>query len=266
MHPNRQLPKLATRTFRAQWKKRATSGRAPDPAKPRVILWVDTFNNYFTPKPLLAAAALLQKSGYEVMLSPIGLCCGRPYYDFGRLTEARAHLTRCIEGLVPYLDTRTWVVGIEPSCLSVFREEMMNLFPGHAQAKHLKEQTVTLGAFLNKHGFPQMKFDREVVVHGHCHHKSVLGMDGEKELLKSCGNVDFLDSGCCGMAGAFGYEKDKYTVSRTIAEQGIVPLLREHPKALVVADGFSCRHQIQDFAGRETLTTPELLLQSMGGG
>ncbi|MDE3060780.1 MAG: 4Fe-4S dicluster domain-containing protein, partial [Pseudomonadota bacterium] len=283
VHHKRQLPKLAGRTFRAQYSSphRGEVGRgaqfgadgarnAPTPALPlrgreiRAILWVDTFNNYFSPAPLLAAAELLQRFGYEVMPSPTRLCCGRPYYDFGRLKEAKTFLIRCLDSLSPLLDDRTWLVGIEPSCLSVFRDELPGLFPDDARAKHVSERTLTLGAFLQQHGYPDMRLDRELIVHGHCHHKAIFGLDSEAALLNAVSSkVKVLDSGCCGMAGAFGYEKHKYPVSERIANLVLMPAIRQAPpEALIIADGFSCRHQIAQFAGIQAMTLPEALLSA----
>lgn len=267
VHQKRDLPPLAKKTFRKMW--RADGNRNEhankNESKIRVILWADSFNNYFTPKPLLAAAQLLEKSGYEVILPKQGLCCGRPYYDFGRLNAAKDMLAKTVESLTPLFDGNTWLVGIEPSCLSVFKEEMIKLFPNDERAKMIRGQTMTLGGFLKKHGHPEIKLESDVVIHGHCHHKSVLDINSEVEILKTSGkNVKLLDDGCCGMAGAFGYEKDKYEVSKKIAELGVVSHLNETPQeTIVAADGFSCRHQIAHFTERETITLPELLLKAI---
>lgn len=263
VHQKRDLPKLAASTFRSQWEKRAPAQTMPD--KPRALLWADTFNNHFTPEPLIAAAEVLERCGYEVALPRQGLCCGRPYYDFGRLTEAKAMLANAVEFLAPMLDERTWLVGIEPSCLSVFHEELLRLFPDDARAKRIAERTMTLGAFLKKHGHAEIHLEADVAIHGHCHHKSVLGIQDEIDLLQSSGRkVELLDDGCCGMAGSFGYEKEKYDVSAKIAEKGIVKHLAATPaQTIVSADGFSCRHQIAHFTDRKTITLPELLRQAM---
>ena len=169
--------------------------------------------------------------------------------------------------LEPMLDERTYLVGIEPSCLTVFRDEIKNLFPKDSHTQRIAARTMTLGAFLKKHGSPNIHINHDIVVHGHCHHKSILGMGDELALLKQAGRkVELLDSGCCGMAGAFGYERHKYEVSETIAEQRLMPAIRATlPHTLIVADGFSCRSQIAHFTNRHALTLPEVLLGAMKG-
>ena len=258
VHQERTLPRLTPKTFRAQWGQPTSSGKI------RVVLWVDTFNNYFTPAPLQAAAEVLVHSGYEVILPEKGLCCGRPYYDFGRLHKAKQFLSRCIEVLAPLMDERTYLVGIEASCLSVFRDELGSLFPTDERAKLIAKRTLTLGALLKKHGHPEIKLDKDIIVHGHCHHKSVFGLQDEIDVLKTSGRkVELLDGGCCGMAGAFGYEKHKYPVSKAIAQQGFIPALANNPTQCLVADGFSCRHQLAHFTERKSLTLPEILRQAI---
>jgi Fe-S oxidoreductase len=259
VHPKRSLPRLAHRPFRQDW----SGSRQHRPV--RALLWVDTFNNHFTPEPLHAAAQVLERSGHEVVLSPHGLCCGRPFYDFGRLDAAKRYLLHCLDGLTPLLDARTWLVGIEPSCLSVFRDELLSLFPHDERAKRLAERALTLGQFLHLHGHAPIRLGRDVAIHGHCHSKSLLGTEADLAVLKMSGRkAAVLDDGCCGMAGAFGYEKAKYDISEAIARQGVVPHIEKTPdNTILVADGFSCRHQIAHFTDRETLTLPELLRQAM---
>lgn len=259
VHHKRELPVLAKKTFRSQWRRTPTSSQI------RAVLWVDTFNNYFTPEPLMAAAEVLEACGYEVILSQEGLCCGRPYYDFGRLIEAKQFLAHCLDKLSPMMDERTWLVGVEASCLSVFRDELKNLFPKDARAKRLADRTLTLGGFLNMHGHPDLKLNNDIAIHAHCHQKSILGTSDEVALLQKSGRkIELLDAGCCGMAGAFGYEKDKYDVSKAIAQQGIVShFAKVSASTIIAADGFSCRHQIAHFTDRKTVTLPELLRQAI---
>lgn len=257
VHPARTLPRLAGRTFRRQWRPQ----EGPRPV--RALLWADTFNNHFTPEPLLAAAEVLARSGFEVALPAAGLCCGRPFYDFGRLPQAKAYLLRILEQVAPQLDERTWLVVQEPSCLSVFRDDALHLFPDDDRARRLAERAVGLAEFLVANGQAPLRLDRPVAVHGHCHQKSVLGLDAEHKLLGD--KARFLDDGCCGMAGAFGYERDKYAVSEAIARQGVAAHLKDlEPEAVVVADGFSCRHQIAAFTSRRAISWPELWLRAMG--
>jgi Fe-S oxidoreductase len=259
VHPARSLPPLARQTFRRSWRPSGATRSA------RAVLWADTFNNHFTPGPLMAAAQVLERSGHEVIVSPPGLCCGRPFYDFGRLEPARHYLAKILDRLMPLIDDRTWLVAIEPSCLSVFHDELLRFFPDDPRAHLLSERTLSLAGFLQRHGHAPLCFDQEVAVHGHCHQTSVNGTEAEMAVLASAGQqVRLLDDGCCGMAGAFGYEQAKYAVSEAIARQGIVPHLAAlSSHTVVVADGFSCRHQIGHFTGRNAVTLPELLLEAM---
>jgi len=255
VHPDRAVPKLSPQPFRDRFKKEMRRSR-------HVILWADTFNNYFTPHVLEAAAAVIRKAGFSVSLSKKHLCCGRPYYDYGMLDPAKEKLKALIDNLVPELTGETWVVGVEPSCLAVFRDELLNIFPDNPDAKRLSERTLTLGEFLDRHShFKPPQTDRKIIVHGHCHQKSILGMQFDEKLLRAMSaKVDMLDSGCCGMAGSFGYEHDKYPVSRTIANLKLLPAVEAADENdIIVATGFSCRTQISAFSKRFPLTLPEVL-------
>jgi Fe-S oxidoreductase len=261
-HPDSDLPKFAGRTARSQWRSAAQR------RDKRVILWMDSFNNPFTPAPLLAAGRVLELSGHEVMASPAGLCCGRPFYDYGRLEAARAYLTRCLDVLAPLLDARTWLVAVEPSCLSVFKNELLSFFPDDARARRVSERALSLGQYLRAHGHAPIRLRHDVAVHGHCHHKSVIGVEADLALLRGGGRrADLLDDGCCGMAGAFGYAANTYETSVAIARQGLLRHLEATPQdSLILADGFSCRHQIARFSARPARTLPELLLMAMSEG
>ncbi|WP_035693704.1 FAD-binding and (Fe-S)-binding domain-containing protein [Azospirillum halopraeferens] len=273
IHPDRAVPAFR-RPFRPAFRPAAgTPGRVP------VILWTDTFNNHFSPEVLEAASTVLNATGHPVEITARNLCCGRPLYDYGWLDAAKRHLSGIMAALKPRLDAGACVVGVEASCLSVFRDELTNLFPGHDEARRLAERTLTLAEFLDRHGsdLPWPDIGRTAIVHGHCHHKAIMGMAADAAVLKRAGvAADVLDSGCCGMAGAFGYETEKYPVSMTIAEQVVLPAVRETDADLVIADGFSCREQInQALAGpggrRRAVTLPEVLAQGLrsagtGGG
>ena len=261
IHPERQIPRLAETTFHAMWRKTSAGGGA------RVVLWTDTFNNYFAPHVLSATAEVLERAGCDVELSPRGLCCGRPYYDFGLLTQARRNLNALMDALPPLLARDTHIVGVEPSCVSVFRDELVSMFPDDRRARLLRERTLMLGDFLRRQqAYTAPAVRRRILLHGHCHHKTVLdGLDADRELLEQAGaSVQVLDSGCCGMAGSFGYEKQKYVHSVNIANQTLLPALRQKGTGdLIVADGFSCRSQIVSLAGLDPLTLPELLAGRM---
>ncbi|MGH2487413.1 MAG: FAD-linked oxidase C-terminal domain-containing protein, partial [Ktedonobacterales bacterium] len=249
----REMPAFAPQTFK-QWFKR----RGPRNAgRPRVLLWPDTFNNHFHPQTAIAATEVLEAAGFQVIVPEASLCCGRPLYDFGMLDTAKRLLRQILETLRPEIEAGVPIVGLEPSCVSVFRDELRNLFPNDQDAQRLAKQSFLLSEFLVHHapGYEPPTLNRAAVVHGHCHHKSVLGFGDEETLLKKMG-LDYhtLDSGCCGMAGAFGFEREHYDVSVACGERALLPAVREAPKdAIILTDGFSCREQIAQTTGRTAI-------------
>jgi Fe-S oxidoreductase len=205
---------------------------------------------------------LLEARGFHVVVSPPGLCCGRPLYEFGMLDHARAYLERILETIGGEIEAGTPLVVLEPACASVFRDELTNLMYRNEQARRLSKQTYLLDELLVERDHkPWPKLARKAVVHGHCHHKSILKMGAHEELMKRAGiEYDLLDSGCCGMAGSFGFEERKYDVSVACAERVLLPAVREAgDETLVIADGFSCREQIAQLAGRRALHLAEVL-------
>lgn len=275
MPQERQIPRFARRTFKAWWKEKSASaadGRAhgitgngeTNVFAPRVVLWADTFNNHFFPETLAAAAEVLEDAGFRVVVPEPFLCCGRPLYDFGLLDQAKHRLRHTLDTLRPEIEAGTPIVGLEPSCVSVFRDELTNLFPDDRDAVRLSRQTRTLGEFLVEHakGYEPGRLERKAVVHGHCHHKVVLGFRPDEEVLGRIG-IDFqtLDSGCCGLAGSFGFEKgEKYDVSMKAGERVLFPAVRTaDEETLVIADGFSCREQIAHGTDRRALHLAEVL-------
>jgi FAD/FMN-containing dehydrogenase/Fe-S oxidoreductase len=257
MAPEREFPPLARHTFRDWWR----SHRAANPAGPAVALWVDTFNDHWQPEVLIAAVRVLEAAGYRVAVPPGPLCCGRPLYDYGMLTRAKRLLRSACRTLAPAIAAGVPVVGVEPSCVAVFRDELCNLFPDDAAARRLAGLTMSFDELLASSGWTPPRTANEVIVHGHCHHKSVLRFDAETELLARAGiAADVLDAGCCGMAGGFGYERDHYQVSVGCGERKLLPAIRRAaPDAIVLADGFSCREQIRQLTGRRALHLAELL-------
>jgi FAD/FMN-containing dehydrogenase/Fe-S oxidoreductase len=258
----RSLPRFASRTFRAWFQGRSPVRRSG----PRILLWPDTFNDHFHPDVLIATTRSLEALGYVVDLPPRGLCCGRPLYDFGLLDTAKRRLQRILSSLRSDIANGTILVGVEPSCVSVFRDEMTGLLPGDEDAKRLRSQTVLLSELADRRGIGEAHLEGPAIVHGHCHHKSVLGFDAEARVLERLGlDVTVLDSGCCGMAGAFGFEADHYDVSMKIGERVLFPTVRRAPDdALLVADGFSCRTQIRDGSGRDSLHFAHVLARALG--
>jgi Fe-S oxidoreductase len=191
------------------------------------------------------------------------LCCGRPLYDFGMLDRAKQYLERILSVLTKQIDAGIPVVVLEPSCASVFRDELRNLFPLDARATKLRSQTFLLSEFLERHapGYKPPQLSATVLLHGHCHHKSLMGMTDEESVLRKTGaEVQSIDSGCCGMAGPFGFEKEKYEVSQAVGERVLLPAVRNTPEnALIVSDGFSCREQIFQSTGRRAIHLAEAL-------
>jgi FAD/FMN-containing dehydrogenase/Fe-S oxidoreductase len=232
-----------------------------------VLLWPDTFNNYFQPATAKAAVNVLEAAGYHVILPHANLCCGRPLYDFGVLDRAQTLLLEILDALSPEIEAGIPVIGLEPSCVAVFRDELLNLFPNDQRAQALARQTFLLSEFLenNSGNSPLPRFERKALLHGHCHHKSILKMTAEESLLRRLG-IDFQSPapGCCGMAGSFGFERDKYDVSMAIGELELLPAVREAPPDwLIIADGFSCREQIAQGTGRHALHLAEVLQMAL---
>jgi FAD/FMN-containing dehydrogenase/Fe-S oxidoreductase len=270
----RQMPRFAKTTFVEQFlgarasrphgRKEETGGR--DARAPRkVLLWPDTFNNHFHPGTANAAAEVLEAAGYEVVIPRKRLCCGRPLYDWGFLGMAKSLLRETMNALRPELEQGIPIVGLEPSCVSVFRDELPNLFPGDETAKLLSKAVKTLPEFLMQEKVALPKLHGKALVQAHCHHKAVLHFDDEEQLLKKIGlDVDHPDSGCCGMAGAFGFEKEKYEISMRVGERVLLPAVREAARdTIIVADGFSCREQIAQSTGREALHVAQVLHMAM---
>ena len=246
----RPLPKFARHTFRSRFQKSQKGAE-------RVLLLDDTFNNHFRPQTALAAQRVLEAAGCAVELPGERICCGRPYYDYGMLERAKRTLERALEVLAPQLDLP--MVVLEPGCLSVFRDELGQLLPDDPRAHRL--QALTLAEFLHRRGYEPPKVDRQVLVHGHCHQKALFGMKAELGLLERAGcEVSAPDTGCCGMAGSFGYRPEFYDASVRIAGLELIPALEAARDATVVANGFSCREQIEALSGRPTLHIAEMLL------
>ena len=263
----RQIPLFAPQTFRA-WFRRNQKQLA---GRPRVLLWPDTFNNYFHPDTARAAVAALEAVGFTVAIPQHWLCCGRPLYDFGMLDLAKKLLRNVISELREDIRAGTPLVVLEPSCASVFRDELINLFPNDEDAKRLCEQTVLLSEFFQKfapdHPLPQLK--RTAIVHGHCHHKAIMQLHDEEAVLTRLGlEYQVLDSGCCGMAGAFGFEGgDHYDVSIKAGERVLLPAVRTAaPDTLIITDGFSCREQIAQTTDRQALHLAEVIHMAIDQG
>jgi len=262
----RRMPAFASPTFTEWFGRRQTQSNGDC----SVILWPDTFNNYFYPGTAKAAVEVLEAAGCRVKIPPRPLCCGRPLYDFGMLDLAKRQLRQILNALNDDITAGTPVVGLEPSCVAVFRDELTNLFPHDESAKRLAGQTMTLSEFLRRYRphWRPARIDRKALVHGHCHHKAVMGFTAETEVFKDAvRDVEILDSGCCGMAGSFGFKREHYDVSQRVGELAVLPAVRQASiKDLIVADGFSCREQISQGTSRRAFHTAELLHLSLQDG
>ena len=276
----RQLPRLAPKSFQQSRNsstdlvQKAAAPQVPplgtgdatkDDQQRAVLLWPDTWNNYYHPQSLQAAETVLSLAGFRVETPRGHICCGRPLYDFGLLSAARSYLAQVLRRMAPQIDAGLPFVFLEPSCASVFKDELLELFPSDPRAKRMSEQVWLLADFLAARapGFVSGRLDgAHILVHGHCHHKAVFGGPGsEIALLRQAGAaVELIQAGCCGMAGPFGFEADKFEVSKTIANQGLLLAVQSAgPTTIVVADGFSCREQIDQLAHTKALHFAEVL-------
>jgi FAD/FMN-containing dehydrogenase/Fe-S oxidoreductase len=264
MAPEREFPPFAPRTLQDWF---AARGGPRNPAGRKVLLWPDTFNNHFHTEVGVAAVEALEEAGYHVVVPEGHLCCGRPLYDYGMLRLARRYLTHMLDRLRDEIRAGTPIVGIEPSCVAVFRDELRNLMPSDEDGRRLAKQVFHFGEFLDREGYEPPVLPRDVVLHGHCHHKATGGIDGEQKLLERMGTkVEVPDSGCCGLAGSWGYEAAHYEVSMACGERVLLPAARRAgADTLLVADGFSCRTQIEHGAGRKPFHLAQVLRLAQTG-
>jgi Fe-S oxidoreductase len=249
-------------------------------AAPRpVVLFVDTFNGFFESSNARSALKVLQAAGYTVHVatksSPDGkhLCCGRTYLASGMVDEARAKAREVIASLLPFAENFIPIVGLEPSCLLTLRDEMLSMGLG-APAQVVAAQALLFEEFLARERLAGRleglrkklrPLDKRVLLHGHCHQKAFAAVTPIVEVLKLIPGVqpELIESSCCGMAGSFGYEAGHYDVSMQMAELSLLPAVRRYPGAIVIADGTSCRHQIDDGAQREAVHAAALLASQL---
>ncbi|HEV7226280.1 MAG TPA: FAD-binding and (Fe-S)-binding domain-containing protein [Pirellulales bacterium] len=264
--PERRVPAFAAQTFKDWFRQRGPK----NDGRPQVLLWPDTFNNHFHPEVGKATVEVLEAAGYQVVVPAASLCCGRPLYDFGMLDTAKSLLRQVLDSLRSEIQAGIPVVGMEPSCVAVFRDELTNLFPDDEDARRLSRQTFLLSEFLNTQvkDYHPPKLQRTAIVHGHCHHKAIMKMNDEEEVLKKLGlDYKLLDDGCCGMAGSFGFEQEHYDVSIAVGELALLPAVREAPKdELIIANGFSCIEQIAQTTDRQALHLSQVIQMALDEG
>jgi len=288
MDPRRTAPTFAPRTFHRWWQKEGSAETAVPQAdqvaeargasergsgglpgiggRPQVVLWVDSFTNGLTPEVARAAIKVLGNAGYQVIVPAAAACCGLTWITTGQLDGAKKRLQRLLDTLGPYAAQDIPVVGLEPSCTAVLRSDLVELLPADPRARQVARAARTLAELLvgraadpNGGRLPDLT-GVELIVQPHCHHHSVMGFAADKELLTSAGATITVLAGCCGLAGNFGMEKGHYEMSLAVAENALLPALRKAgPDTVVLADGFSCRTQIDQLAGIPSLTLAELL-------
>ena len=272
---DRPLPDFA-RTTLQQWAagrdrgQGASHGSGPaTDSRGRVLLWPDTFTNLFHPHIGRAAVAVLEDAGWEVEIPRQPMCCGLTWISTGQLKTARRVLRRTVAQLAPHVRAGGLVVGLEPSCTAVFRSDASELFPHDVDAERLQDHTVTLAELLmdHSHGWSPPpdpgRGPSRALAQVHCHQHAVMGWDADRRLVEAAGiETERLDSGCCGLAGNFGFTAGHGEVSEACAEQVLLPRVREAPSDMaVMADGFSCRTQIHDLdsGGRDAVHLAEVL-------
>jgi Fe-S oxidoreductase len=232
-------------------------------------LFNDTFNNYNTPAVAVAATRFLENSGYRVLLAD-KKCCGRPMISKGMLSQARENAAWNVEKLAPYAEKGTAIVGLEPSCLLTLRDEYPEFIRTSA-AKKVADNTFLFDEFvMREHKAGRLSLtsnsnQRRALLHGHCHQKALVGTAPTIAMLKAAGyEVSEVDSGCCGMAGSFGFEKEHYDLSTKIGNRRLVPTVKAAGADVeIVAAGISCRQQIDHLAGRKAKHPVELLWEVM---
>jgi FAD/FMN-containing dehydrogenase/Fe-S oxidoreductase len=252
--------------------------RPPDAYSMGLIYWwsrlasripgIVNLNNFFYTETAKAAVEVLEANGFQVYVPLQSLCCGRPLFDYGMIDLARRLLHQVLSALKPFIMEGTPVIGLEPACLSTFREELIDLFPMNYDAQRLSKQSFLLSEFLDKNVGDLPRLKRKAIVHGHCTHKAVMKMDSEERVLSKLGlDYHVLDSGCCGISGAFGFRKGNYDLSMEIGERVLLPAVRNAGKdALIIANGFSCREQIAQSTDRQALHLAQVICMAMHDG
>ncbi|TLP79063.1 FAD-binding protein [Nesterenkonia sphaerica] len=267
----RSVPKFARTTFR-----RAAKASQPASGQPDVWVWADSFTNHFFPQSGLAALEFLRSQGLDVrVIEPQG-CCGLPWISTGQLDQAKRLIARAVSALEPYVASGVPVIGLEPSCLATLRSDAVELCSDQ-QARTVADGVLTFAEVVNRFvdegriELPDLT-GVDVVAQPHCHQSSIIGWDVDQALLHMAGATVTKVPGCCGLAGNFGVEKGHYEVSVAVAESNLLPAVRDQERGrasaqrrIVLADGMSCRIQLEDLADVPAIHLAELLAQASGG-
>ena len=233
-----------------------------------MVLFPDTFNNYFHTDVGVACVEAIEAAGWRVIMPEKHVCCGRPLYDYGFLDSAQRYLHRVLDELRDHVRADTPIVGMEPSCLAVFKDELGKMLPHDDDAARLAKNAYHFAEFFDTFDIAPPKLPGRALVWRHCHHRATGGIQPEQRVLRKMGlDAQALQGGCCGLAGSWGFEAGKYQISMDCGEQSLLPAVRDaDPDTLVVADGFSCKTQIADAGtGRHALHTGQVIALAHGG-
>jgi FAD/FMN-containing dehydrogenase/Fe-S oxidoreductase len=254
----REIPRFAPLTLQEWFRRRG----AVNPEGRRVILWPDTFNNHFHTDVGVACVEALEAAGWHVVMPAEHVCCGRPLYDYGFLDMAERYLRATLDTLRDDIRAGTPIVGMEPSCVAVFKDELEKMLPHDDDAKRMARNVYHWGEFFEAFDVAVPDAARRALLWGHCHHKATGGVESEKQLLERMGlEVQEATGGCCGLAGSWGFEAGKHDISMRCGEQGFLPAVRTVPdETIVVANGFSCKTQLeQSGSGRRALHAAQVM-------
>jgi Fe-S oxidoreductase len=261
----RPLPTFAPLTLQQWFDQR---GGTKNPTGPKVVLFPDTFNNHLHTDVGVACVEAIEAAGWQVIMPPGHVCCGRPLYDYGFLDAAQRYLLRVLGDLREEIRAGTPVVGMEPSCLAVFKDELTKMLPHDDDAARLSSQAYHFAEFFDHFGIEVPKTAGKALLWGHCHHRATGGIEPEQRVLEAMGfEVEEVSGGCCGLAGSWGFEDGKYDISMECGEHALLPAVREaSPDTAVVANGFSCKTQVADAGvGRRALHVGQIMQMALHG-
>ncbi|TDW29438.1 FAD-binding and (Fe-S)-binding domain-containing protein [Cryobacterium psychrophilum] len=260
--PRRSLPTFARVPFRMMQKP------VPVPATGthRVLLWVDSFTDSMTPEVAVAAVQVLTSAGCDVQVAGPGACCGLTLITTGQLTAARATLQKTVAILAPHVDSGRTIIGLEPSCTAVLRSDLLELLPGDLAAQRVSASVKTVAEFLGSIAWKPPASTELILAQPHCHQHAVMGYDADLKIMNAMGCDVQISGGCCGLAGNFGMEKGHYDISVAIARQGILGKIEAEPARHILADGFSCRTQVSDLAGRDSRHLVQVIADALQEG